>query len=111
MIYSIFLVPNLIIIIGLLLFKYPPKKINIFFGYRTNRSMKNKKNWDYANKCCGKLWIILGLIMILMCFFILIIFKLKSIIITETIASIIILFEVLVIIIPIFIIENKIKGD
>lgn len=28
----------------------PPKKINMFYGYRTTRSMKNERNWNYANK-------------------------------------------------------------
>ena len=27
----------------------PPKKINMFYGYRTTRSMKNETNWKYAN--------------------------------------------------------------
>ncbi len=30
--------------------KYPPKKINELYGYRTRRSMANQDIWDAANK-------------------------------------------------------------
>lgn len=33
----------------------PPKKINMFYGYRTTLSMKNERNWNYANKLSTKL--------------------------------------------------------
>lgn len=29
---------------------YPPKAINSFYGYRTKKSVKNKENWDFANR-------------------------------------------------------------
>lgn len=28
--------------------RYPPKKINDFYGYRTNRSKKSQEHWDFA---------------------------------------------------------------
>ena len=37
-----------------LIYKYPPKKINTLYGYRTNRSMKNKEIWDFANTYSAK---------------------------------------------------------
>ena len=30
--------------------KYPPKKINDFYGYRTKRSMRNQDCWNFANR-------------------------------------------------------------
>ena len=30
--------------------KFPPKKINHLYGYRTNRSMKSQLAWESANK-------------------------------------------------------------
>ena len=43
--------PALVVIIGGLIWKkYPPKKINYLYGYRTSRSMKNQQTWDYANQ-------------------------------------------------------------
>ena len=32
-----------------LLKKFPPKKINHLYGYRTQRSMKNQSTWEAAN--------------------------------------------------------------
>ncbi len=37
-------------IAGFILFKFPPKKINPLYGYRTKSSMKNQKHWDFAQK-------------------------------------------------------------
>lgn len=45
------------LIIYFIYFKYPPKKINYFYGYRTKRSMKNNENWSFANKYAAKLLI------------------------------------------------------
>ena len=38
------------LLLGWLLKKFPPKKINHLYGYRTQRSMKNQVIWDAANK-------------------------------------------------------------
>ena len=35
---------------GIIMAKFPPKKINSFYGYRTNSSMKNQQRWDFAQK-------------------------------------------------------------
>ena len=43
-----------------------PKEINPYFGYRTKRSMRNHATWQYAHKHCGKLWFVIGLIMLLL---------------------------------------------
>ena len=47
--------------------KYPPKKINHFYGYRTNTSMKSQEVWDFAQqysaeklKRCGLFLILIG---------------------------------------------------
>lgn len=38
------------------------KKINRFSGFRTKNSMKNQKNWKYANKTASKLSLYMGFI-------------------------------------------------
>ena len=38
------------------------KKINRFSGFRTKNSMKNQKNWEYANKTGSKLCLYMGFI-------------------------------------------------
>ncbi|PWB20041.1 hypothetical protein DCO46_20845 [Flavobacterium sp. HTF] len=52
---------NPIIIITLLImiiFRiFPPKNINALYGYRSTSSMKNKTNWDFAQKYSANLFI------------------------------------------------------
>lgn len=59
------LIPGVMIGIGRMFLKKPPKNINAAFGYRTNRSMKNRDTWDFAHQCCGRLWYRWGLILLL----------------------------------------------
>ena len=37
------------LLLGWLLKKFPPKKINHLYGYRTQKSMKNQSTWEAAN--------------------------------------------------------------
>jgi uncharacterized membrane protein len=43
----------------------PPKKINLFYGYRTARSMSNQNVWDEANKYSAQLMTVYGVLHIL----------------------------------------------
>jgi uncharacterized membrane protein len=36
--------------LALIMLKFPPKKINQLYGYRTPRAMKNQESWDFAQK-------------------------------------------------------------
>ena len=47
--------------IGILFKLFPPKKINILYGYRTTRSMKDTESWKIANSYAAQLMIILFL--------------------------------------------------
>ena len=44
------LIGPLLLVISLILFYFPPKKINLIYGHRTSLSMKNQDTWDEANK-------------------------------------------------------------
>jgi uncharacterized membrane protein len=44
--------------------KFPPKKINSIYGYRTSRSMKNQENWDLAQRFSSQLMLKQGLILL-----------------------------------------------
>jgi uncharacterized membrane protein len=48
--------------------KFPPKKINSTYGYRTSRSMKNQENWDLAQRFSSQLMLKQGLIMLVLAF-------------------------------------------
>ena len=57
------LIPIIMVILGLVLKFIPPSKINSFYGYRTTRSMKSQKAWDYAQRRIGVLWLYIGVIL------------------------------------------------
>ena len=44
--------------------KGAPKEINAVFGYKTSRSMQTWETWTFAHAQLGKLWSLIGLIMI-----------------------------------------------
>jgi uncharacterized membrane protein len=53
------------LVLGFILFKFPPKKINYFYGYRTPASMRNQKNWDFSQVYSAKQLMISGALLIL----------------------------------------------
>ena len=55
------IVPLLMIIAGILMYKKPPKNINGIIGYRTSMSKKNMNTWKFAHEYCGRLWIVIGI--------------------------------------------------
>ena len=58
------ILPVLMIVLGKVFMKKPPKQINGFYGYRTRRSMKNQAAWDFSHLYCGKLWRKMGWFML-----------------------------------------------
>lgn len=48
--------PVLMIAMGNVFLKCPPKNINDIYGYRTTMSGKNQETWDFAHHYCGKVW-------------------------------------------------------
>ena len=38
---------------GLILFLWPPKRINPIYGYRTRKSSSSQQAWRFANRLCG----------------------------------------------------------
>ena len=50
------LVPLIMLIFGRYFTKKAPNEINYLFGYRTPRSMKNEKTWQFAHQTIGKIW-------------------------------------------------------
>ena len=110
MTYTIFMIPLLIIFVGFLMFKKPPKKINWLIGYRTKKSMNNKNTWIFAHKYCGRLWIKIGLIMLIISGLLYVLLCFKLLILTEITISIVVLSQVIVMALSIFIVESKVKS-
>jgi len=42
------------IVMGLIMLKNPPKKINDWYGYRTESSKKSQERWDFAQQHSSK---------------------------------------------------------
>jgi len=38
------------LILNAIVYFFPPKEINKYYGYRSKQSMKNQRNWDFAQK-------------------------------------------------------------
>lgn len=53
------------IIAGFVMYKYPPKKINSLYGYRTLSSMKNQERWNFAQNYSSKEMMKLGLLLLI----------------------------------------------
>ena len=64
MLCMVLLVPLIMLFFGLYFKNKSPKEINSLFGYRTTMSMKNKDTWEFAHHYCGRLWLVLGMIML-----------------------------------------------
>lgn len=54
------IVPVILTIAGIFLYKYTPKKINSIIGYRTDISKRNEITWRASNEYFGKLLTIWG---------------------------------------------------
>ncbi|TXF75086.1 SdpI family protein [Chryseobacterium sp.] len=57
----------LFFIAGIVMFKFPPKKINSIYGYRTLNSMKSQERWDFAQKYSAKELMKLGILLLALC--------------------------------------------
>ena len=58
------LIPAIMAAFGVVCQKDPPQNINSWYGYRTRRSMASQEAWDFAHRYFGRLWFILGLILL-----------------------------------------------
>lgn len=47
--YYILSINGLLFFFSLIFYFFPPKNINSFYGYRTNKTMKNETIWKFAN--------------------------------------------------------------
>lgn len=50
------------ILAGIILYVFPPKKINGLYGYRTQTSMQSQQKWDFAQTYSAKIMMLTGLI-------------------------------------------------
>lgn len=53
-------IPLVLLLGGGLMSRNRLRRINALVGYRTQRSMQNDETWRFANRRCGKYFLILG---------------------------------------------------
>lgn len=58
------MIPVIMIVFGKVFLKNPPREINMIYGYRTGRSMKNKDTWDFAHRYFGRIWLWGGIVLL-----------------------------------------------
>lgn len=56
-------------VVGFIMLKFPPKKINSLYGYRSANAMKSQERWDFAQNYSSKEMIKLGLLLSACCIF------------------------------------------
>ncbi|PGA99712.1 SdpI family protein [Bacillus toyonensis] len=97
------LIGIIFILAARILQKNPPTDINAAYGYRTKRSMKNKKLWDAGNKYSAEVMKQNGFIMML-------IGSIISILFRYTHTTLVIMIVMLLLIIRLFIrVEKRLK--
>jgi uncharacterized membrane protein len=64
-----FLTGLIFIVTSLILMRFPPKKINYFYGYRTASSMKNQQVWNFSQKYSAVKMLQMGLVLLVFSLF------------------------------------------
>ena len=58
------LIPVIMLVFGWLFHRQAPKKINVWYGYRSARSMKNEDTWVFAHQHIGRTWMLVGAVLL-----------------------------------------------
>ena len=103
------LIPALMIGIGILFQKRPPKRINGIYGYRTKRSMQTQETWNFAHRYFGALWVKIGLVLLPLSVIPLVFVYGKETDLVATVGCIVPGVQILPMIVPIFFTERALK--
>ena len=104
-------IPLTMMIFGRHFMHSPPKEINGSYGYRTSMSMKSRETWDFAHRYFGRLWFILGLILLPLSAAAMLFLLGESVKAIGNSSLIIMAFQLLFLIIPIFPTERALKKN
>lgn len=56
LLFSVLIIPILMLVFGLLWKKHPPSSPNWIYGYRSKRAMKNQTTWNFTHAYQAKVW-------------------------------------------------------
>lgn len=105
------IVPVIMVIAGYCMYKKPPKDINGIVGYRTTMSRKNADTWLFAHNYCGRLWIKIGVIILILTIIVQIPFIHSNENIVGTVTLIIDAVQLTCLVGSIFIVEKALKKN
>ena len=100
------IIPIILFLSGLTTLIISTKKINNFIGYRTKNSMKNEKNWKFANEKSGILLMRFGILSFLFGTIFLSLKEINSFIYSD---NIFVLINIILIFATIFVTESDLK--
>ncbi|MDO5574211.1 MAG: SdpI family protein [bacterium] len=103
------LMPVILLIVGAIFHKSPPKKTNGVYGYRTTRSRKNQDTWDFSQKYAGELFWKIGWISVLVSVVECIVLWFLSEPVQGILISIVLVLEMVAIFVIIAMVEKKLK--
>ena len=103
------LIPIIMLVFGAIFSKKAPKSINHIYGYRTPRSMKNQNTWEFANMYCGRLWLKMGIFMLLISLVVVIVSLKRGEKVVLCCTSILIALQTIIVILSIFPVERALK--
>lgn len=112
---TLFLVPVIMLIIGLRVKSNPPKEINNIKGYRTKLSMASQEAWDYANGRMGVLMVrsaLYALIVSVVSLIIMLIIKIDPLnnIFTIVVCAVMVI-QLVIVMLPMKTIEKELKEE
>ena len=58
------LIPVIMLVFGWIFHRQTPKKITVWYGYRSARSMKNEDTWVFAHQHIGRTWMLVGAVLL-----------------------------------------------
>jgi uncharacterized membrane protein len=101
----VLILPVAVLSMGLL-FKYkPPRKINMLYGFRTQRSMASQEAWDAAHRMGGQIWSVIGIVLVVLSVAVMLIFSAEMTTVTFAVYGA----SFVGILVPLGIIQNKLK--
>lgn len=104
-------IPLTMIIFGRHFMHSPPKEINGSYGYRTSMSMKSRETWDFAHRYFGRLWYILGLVLLPLSLIPMFFLLGKSVEATGNFSLVIMGVQLVFLVVPIFPTERALKKN
>jgi len=101
-----FIIPILMITVGVIFTFKPPQNINSLYGYRSPRSQSSQESWNYSQKLLGTYSLQLGVLLL----FVNILVALLSPYSSNSTSLFNAIIGIIVLILPIILIEKKLRA-